>query len=97
MIQITVHKDGILLPVKAQPGAKRNAVVGEHDGMLKIAVTQKPEAGKANEAILELLANSLGLRRSQLKLFSGATNRYKKILLTNIGQEDLRTRLTNAF
>lgn len=47
---------GILVPVRAQPKARRNAIVGTHAGRLRIAVCDPPEKGKANRAVVEILA-----------------------------------------
>ena len=94
---MTVHLEetsaGIVLPVKAQPGARRNGVVGEHAECLKVAVTQAPEKGKANEAIMEVLADQLVLKRCQLQLISGATSSQKRLLVTGVSLDDLRRRI----
>jgi uncharacterized protein len=75
---------GCILTVRAQPGAKRSAIVGEHDGSLRIAVIAPPEKGKANQAIVELLAGTFGLSKSSVKLLSGQTSRQKKFLLEGV-------------
>ncbi|MFQ5732352.1 MAG: DUF167 domain-containing protein [Planctomycetaceae bacterium] len=85
--------DGVLLPVQAQPKAKKNAISGVHDGRLKVTVTQAPERGKANDAILKLLAKSLGLKRSQLALVSGKASRTKVIRATGIDAVTLGIRI----
>ncbi|WP_166830320.1 DUF167 domain-containing protein [Thalassoroseus pseudoceratinae] len=82
---------GVLLPVHAQPKASRNGIVGVHDGGLKVSVTQAPEKGKANTAFIKTLAKSLGLRKSQIQLVSGETNRSKTFLITDITAEELRS------
>ncbi|MDR0871207.1 MAG: DUF167 domain-containing protein, partial [Planctomycetaceae bacterium] len=69
-----LHPDGVLLSVKALPGAKRNEVRGTQGGALKVCVTQIPEKGKANKAVQEQLAKSLGLKKSQVELVSGETS-----------------------
>ena len=52
MIALSAHcLRGTILPVRAQPGAKKNAVLGERAGALRVAVSAAPERGKANEAI----------------------------------------------
>ena len=84
MIDIIAHPEGCLLAVRAQPGARKNAVIGEHGGMLKIAVTAPPEDGRANQAIAELLREWLGLKRSQVELASGPTNRNKQFLVRSL-------------
>jgi len=93
MIDLTDTPAGVLLPVQAQPKAKKNAVVGVHDGRLKVAVTQAPEKGKANDAILKLLGKSLGLKRSQLELVSGETSSKKVLRVTGIDADQLRDRI----
>jgi uncharacterized protein (TIGR00251 family) len=83
VIQIDSHPDGIVLPVRAQPRARSARIVGEHAGTLKVAVTDPPEKGKANDAIIELLANHFRLKQSQVRLISGATSRNKRFLLVD--------------
>ena len=83
----------VLLPVRAQPRAKRNEIVGVHNGRLKVAVTAPPDKGRANEALIELLAGSLALRRSQIVLRSGETAREKVFVLSGVSVEDVRSRL----
>ena len=68
------HADGTILPVRAHPGARRNEIRGVQDGMLKVSVTQAPEKGKANKAVIELLAKKLGLKKSQIELIAGETS-----------------------
>lgn len=82
-----------MLPVKAQPGARRNGIVGEHAGSLKVAVTQAPEKGKANEAIIEVLADQLELKRNQFQLVSGVTSPQKRFLARGVSLDDLRQRI----
>jgi uncharacterized protein len=93
--QITSHADGAILLVRAQPGARRNEVRGVQDGALKVCVTQAPEKGKANKAIVEVLANWLGLRKSQIELIAGETALQKKFLVREAKLEDL-AELINA-
>lgn len=87
MIQIRDHADGCIISVRAQPGAKRDAIVGEHAGMLKVAVSAPPDKGRANDAIIEVLADALGIKRSQIELISGATSRQKQFLLRGLTRE----------
>jgi hypothetical protein len=93
MIDLSETPDGLLLPIQAQPKAKQNAVTGIHAGRLKVAVTQAPEKGKANDAILKLLAKSLGVKRSQLEIVSGATSSKKVLRITGIDAESLTRRI----
>ncbi len=89
MLDLQVRSDGVVLAVKAQPGARRNAIVGTHGGMLKVAVTAAPEAGKANEAIRQLLSEALHISSGSIQLVSGQTNRQKKFLVHGVTRDDV--------
>lgn len=88
-VTVTPHSEGAILSVRAQPGAKRNAVLGEQAGALKVAVTAPPEDGRANAAITELLRDWLGLKRSQVELAGGPTNRNKTFLIRGVTPGEL--------
>jgi uncharacterized protein (TIGR00251 family) len=93
MIVITEHAEGLLLSVRAQPGARRAGVVGEQAGALKVAVTAPPEEGRANKALVETLREELGLKRSQVELFSGETSRDKRFLIRGLSRAELEVRV----
>jgi uncharacterized protein len=97
MIDLTAHPEGVLVAVRAQPGARVNAIRGVHNGMLKIAVTQVAEKGKANDALAETLASGLGLKNSQVELAGGATSREKKFLVRGVTMQDLAARIEAAI
>lgn len=61
--------------------------------MLKIAVTAPPEQGRANAAVIELLARRLGIAKSRIELVSGATHRHKKFLLDGVQPQQLHSLL----
>jgi uncharacterized protein (TIGR00251 family) len=93
VIALEEHPQGVVVPVKAQPGARRNRLAGEHAGALKVQVTQAPEDGKATEAVLHLLTKVLQVRLSQVKLLSGATSRQKRILVIGVPLAEVAMRL----
>jgi hypothetical protein len=93
LIELQPHAEGIILPVRAQPGARRDEVRGEQNQALKLAVTQVAEKGKANRAIVELLCKTLGLRKSQVELVSGATSAEKRFLIRQVTEQELREKL----
>ena len=97
MIAIVPHPDGVVLPVLAQPASRRNAVLGERAGALRVAVTAPPEKGKANAAVQDVLAEALGLKPSQLALLSGAASRPKRFLIAGISPEELARRLATRL
>jgi uncharacterized protein (TIGR00251 family) len=92
-VQVVDHAEGCVLAVRAQPGARRNAIVGAHAGMLKVAVTAPPDKGRANEAIVATLAQALGLKPAQIELLSGATSRQKKFLLRGVTADVIAERV----
>jgi uncharacterized protein (TIGR00251 family) len=97
MIELREVPGGVILPVQAHPGARRNGVTGIHDGRLKVAVTTPPEKGKANQALIEVLAGVLDLRRSQISLLSGEASRTKAFLLSGIDGDTVRRRLRESL
>jgi len=96
-ITITVHAEGATLAVRAQPGAKRNAVLGEQANALKVAVTAPPEDGRANAAITELLREWLGVKRSQVDLIGGKANRNKTFLIRGVSAAELTALITSKL
>lgn len=78
-------RDGVTLAVRAQPGAKKTAILciyGEGDSaQLKIAVNAPPVEGRANEALIDFLAETFLLPRSSIELVSGELSKSKVFLL----------------
>jgi hypothetical protein len=93
LIELQTHAEGTVLPVRAQPGARRDEVRGEQHHALKVAVTQVAEKGKANRAIVGLLCKSLGLRKSQVELLTGANSSEKRFLIRQVTEQQLRDKL----
>src|SRR5213593_1905846 len=84
------------LRVRVSPGAGRTALVGRHGDAGKVRVTEAPERGRANEAVLRLLAEALTLPRTALTLVSGHGAREKIVELTGIGPALIERRLSSA-
>jgi uncharacterized protein YggU (UPF0235/DUF167 family) len=61
------------------PRASANAVAGERDGVLLVRVTAPPVEGKANDAVVALLAKALGTPRGAVQVVRGASARTKRI------------------
>jgi uncharacterized protein (TIGR00251 family) len=85
--------DGVTFGVLAKPKASRNEVLGLHGGRLKVAVTAAPEKGKANAAVLETIARTLRLKRSQVGLASGETSPLKTVRVSDLSAAALAERL----
>lgn len=84
---------GVVIRVKAIPRARRDEVRGVDGGALKIAVTAPAEKGKANKAVLMLLAKLLGVSRGNLRLLSGQTSRFKRIEVAGVSASQVEERL----
>ena len=84
MIALTPHTRGTVLPVKAQPGARKNAVLGERAESLRVAVTAAPERGKANDELIGLLARTLLVSAADVAVVSGRTSRDKIVAVAGI-------------
>ena len=97
MINFQEHTEGVIVPVRAQPGARKNAVLGEQNGALKLAVTAPADQGKANKALLELLCDSLGLKRSQVELLKGDKSRDKRFLIRGLNLAEIQGRLADLL
>lgn len=67
---------GAEIALRVTPKASRNAIVRE-EGQIRVYVTTVPEAGKANAAVVKLLAKALGVPKSRLELVRGQTGRDK--------------------
>ncbi len=85
------------MPVCAQPGAKKNAILCERGGSLRVAVSAAPERGKANAAIQIVLADAIGCKASQVGLLSGETSRTKRFLISGVTPDELQRRLAGVL
>lgn len=94
-------KDGVALAVRAQPGAKKTAIVGVWgDGaaaQLKIAVQAPPVEGRANAALVEYLAETFSLSRTSVVLLSGELSRSKAFLLRGVSRAQAEEILKNQL
>ena len=73
--------------VRVQPGAKKEAILGFADGVLRLRVTAPPLEGRANDTVLELVARALGVRSSHVTLLRGARSRDKLLRIDGVSQQ----------
>ena len=78
---------GVELSVFCQPKAARSALIGMHGGALKAKVKAPPVEGRANRALLDLLAGALGVPRGRLTLVSGEQSRNKRVRVDGVDAE----------
>jgi uncharacterized protein len=84
------------LRLRVSPGSGRAAIVGRHGDGWKVRVTEPPEHGRANDAVLRLLADALSVPRDTLTLVSGHGGRDKIIELAGLGPALVERRLSSA-
>jgi uncharacterized protein len=94
---VAEHQTGARFRVAARPNAGRNAVVGLHEGALKVQLNAQPEKGKANKALIAYLAKALGVSRRDLTLVAGQTARTKTLAVEGLGAQELATRLRRVL
>jgi uncharacterized protein len=85
-VPLRPHNKGISLSIRLTPGAKKDALLGvmdiaDNQKALKASVTAPPEDGRANKALIALLAKELKLQKSSISVLSGDTNRQKVLLV----------------
>lgn len=75
--------DELILHLRVQPKASRDAFVGPYDddNYYKVSLTAPPVDGKANSQLLKFIAKAFGVARSQVTLESGAHSRSKRLRL----------------
>ncbi|HEV8608110.1 MAG TPA: DUF167 domain-containing protein [Tepidisphaeraceae bacterium] len=81
------------LQVKVVPGASRSRVVGMLGDALKVQVAAAPERGKANAAVIEVLAEFFGVREGQIELVGGQTQPRKTFLINGVSDAIFREKL----
>jgi uncharacterized protein (TIGR00251 family) len=82
--------DAIVLRLHVQPGAGRTAITGRYGDALKVKVAAPPEGGRANQAVVDLVASVLGVKASQVELTSGQSSRTKRVKVTGVVVDDVR-------
>jgi len=88
---------GVELSVFCQPKAARSALIGMHGGALKAKVKAPPVEGRANRALLDLLAGALGVPRGRLTLVSGEQSRNKRIRVEGVDVESALAAILGAL
>jgi hypothetical protein len=84
------------LRLRVAPGARESAVVGRHGEGWKVRVSAAPERGRANDALVELLSETLAVARSDVHVVSGLSRRDKIVELSGIAPDETDRLLARA-
>jgi uncharacterized protein (TIGR00251 family) len=85
------------LTLRVAPGAASTAVVGRHGDGWKVRVAAAPEHGKANAAVVRLLADVLQVPERDVSIVSGHGSRTKTVALCGIADDEVDRRLAGAL
>jgi len=90
------------LPIRLQPGAAVDRIEGwkadpEGRRVLKVRVRARPIDGEANDALIRLLAKSLGVSRSSVTVVRGGQSRSKMVVVDGLGDETLGARIAEIL
>jgi uncharacterized protein (TIGR00251 family) len=81
------------LHVRVSPGSHRTELAGRYGDAWRVRVAAAPERGRANQALLRLLADTLGLSKTDVSLVSGHAGRDKVVELRGLGEAEVVSRL----
>jgi len=84
----------VRIHVRLTPRAARDQIAGWQDDTLRVRVTAAPVDGKANDALVRLLAAALGVPKSRIGIVSGATARDKTVAIDGLSHDDVRRLLS---
>ena len=85
--------DGVVLSLHVQPGAKRTEVMGLHGEALKIRLAAPPVEGKANECLVDFVADKLGVPKRQVTLVSGLSSRSKRVAVAGMNAAEVEGKM----
>jgi uncharacterized protein (TIGR00251 family) len=95
--QIEERDGAVYIDVHVVPGSKREGVVGIHGGALKIAVRARPQKGKANAALIEVISRVAGVKRSAVEVVSGHSSRRKRVRIDGATAHEVSARVEAAL
>jgi uncharacterized protein (TIGR00251 family) len=82
--------------VKVVPRASRDVVVGWRGGVLRLRVSAPPQDGRANAAVIALLAAALGVRKGAVAISSGHASAHKRVAIEGLTRSEVEQRLGSA-
>ena len=89
-LRLDVKGTVLRVAVHVQPRASRSEIIGQHGAALKVRLQAPPVDGAANEALVRLLADSLGVPLRSVRVVSGATSRAKTVEIDGTTESAVR-------
>ena len=86
-----------VIRLHVQPGAGKTAVVGRHGDALKVRVAAPPEGGRANDAVVALIAQTFDVKLAAVSLASGESSRAKRVQIDGIAESEVERCLELAM
>lgn len=89
-LRVVVTGAAVRVAVHVQPRASRSEIIGQHGAALKVRLQAPPVEGAANEALVRLLAESLGVSRRSVRIVAGGTSREKTVEIDDTTEDAVR-------
>ncbi|HET9799063.1 MAG TPA: DUF167 domain-containing protein [Gemmatimonadaceae bacterium] len=95
MLRVDTRGGAVRVAVHVQPRASRSEIVGLHGAALKVRLQAPPVDGAANDALIALLAERLGVPRRAVRVVAGAASRAKTVEIDGTTEVAVRALLTH--
>ena len=93
MIPVQESAKGVAFAIKVQPRARKNAIIGVVGDIVKLALTAPPVDGRANQAVIEFLAELFEIPRASVTIASGETSRNKVVRIAGMSKQAVERKL----
>jgi uncharacterized protein len=93
MLEIQEREGAAIFSVRVQPRARKDEIAGEMGGALKVRLQAPAVENRANEALIEFLAQLLKTPKSAVRILSGDRSRTKRIEIRGVTQQQIRALL----
>lgn len=81
------------LKVKVTPNASKNQIIGWEGDLLRVRIKGIPEKGRVNEELIDFLADTLEIAKSDIEIESGHTSRLKRLKIEGLSQQQFNAKL----
>jgi len=94
-VRIDSRSGAVRFAVRVQPRAARSEIAGPHGDALKVRLAAPPVDGAANDALIELIADALGVARRNVQIVGGERSRSKVVEVVGVDSESVRRLVTS--